>query len=282
MLGPRITVGAYTAFIGYYNDYGSAAYVGLSPYLRYYAVNRGDLMIFGQLSTGFSVDDFARVSAFSSISPQIGLHYPLAAGVLFTPTIGYYGIGQAYSALSLGVGLQLVLGKNNRPEGRAVSNFQRGTLMAGAQGVNLSLREQSTSYGTELGAYYFLTDRVALGVAVAAARAAERIRLSTGDEKDVSYVLGVGIGSRYYFSTARHVVWFAEAGVSYDRHIIQSSVRGNYRANYVYLLGGGGAQIFLRDNVALEVGPQLQHRVFNEQYRTELDFGLNLGIRFFL
>ena len=238
-------------------------------------------MLYGQLSTGFSIDNFKSLSAFDGLSALVGLHYPLVPGVLLTPSIGY-GRSEDYSVLFLGAGVQLVLGKNNRPEERAVGSFQRGDLLAGAQGVNLNFTESTTSYGTDLGAYYFLTERFALGVAMGLSRSGQRYISSAGDEKNVYYDLSAGIGTRYYLTTEQHTIWFVEAGASYDYDNVRSTISGSADRNAVQLLGGAGAQIFVRDNVALELGPQLRYNIVGQEYLPTVSVGMIFGIRFLL
>ena len=281
MLSSRLAVGAAGSFYAGRSDYGSTSYLGLAPFFRYYFMNRTNLMLFGELSTSAFLNNFARVTAFNSMSARVGLHYPLAAGVLLTPSIAY-GSSEGYNGVYIGAGIQLVLGKNTRPEERAVGSLQRGNMLAGAQAANLSFYDGEITYGTKLGGYYFLSNRFALGVTLGGSRSGQQYFNGIRDEKIVYYTIGVGLGTRYYLNTEQHILWFIEAGASYDKFIRQSRDRGYDDGDTAYVLGGGGAQIFLRSNVALELGPQLRYRLPGGLYNKRFDLGLNFGIRFLL
>ena len=281
MLSPRLAIGAAGSFYAGRSDYGSSSYIGLSPFFRYYVINRANLMLFGQLSTSAFINNFDRIAAFNSVGVQVGLHYPLTAGVLLTPSIAY-GRNDGYNGVSAGAGIQLVLGKNTPSEEQAVGRLQRGNILAGAQAINLRISNGEAAYGTSLGGYYFLSNRFALGVTLGGSRSGQQYFNGIGDEKIVYYTIGVGLGTRYYLNTEQHILWFIEAGASYDKFIRQSRDRGYDDGDTAYVLGGGGAQVFLRSNVALELGPQLRYRLPGGLYNKRFDLGLNFGIRFLL
>ena len=86
---------------------------------------------------------------------------------------------------------------------------------------------------------------------------------------------------RIYLSTQRYLVWYIDGGAHYWRSNTSIDPGGSSSSDGRFSLGlGGGAQIFVRDNVALEIGPQ--YRYFFAEGENFGLLGLNFGVRYFL
>ncbi len=145
-------------------------------------------------TTGYySEDDF---HAGEGASLQVGAQLPVADGVLLTSSIGY-SIVSGRNALYVSSGIELVLGKKDQSE-RPVASFLQGDVMLGGQSADLTLSRNISGFGLNLGGYYFLLDRLAIGGSLGAngARADNSV---TGTFREFRAVaVGVGLGSRYY------------------------------------------------------------------------------------
>ena len=107
----------------------------LNPYLRYYAINRPGLMVFGELATeGKAASGVVQLS--ENYRAATGGHLPLATGVLLTPRLDY-NFGDRRNSLTLGAGSELVLGAKDDGEDRSVATFARGSWMLGTQLISL-------------------------------------------------------------------------------------------------------------------------------------------------
>ena len=273
LLTDRLAVGgSLVGILGIGSGEGDGA-AALNPYLRYYAINRPDLMAFGQLNVGtLAVNQGEFFDEGYALSA--GVHLPLAAGILATPMASYQ-FNRGRNLFTVGAGVTLVLGKNNRPDERPAANLQRGDVLLGAQSLSLGTREGVLTFGGGLGGYYFLSSRFALGLALEGSRT--RIEFGQrGTDAFVSSRLGFGAGARYYLTTTGRSLWFTEIGISRDRYRVDDGFRTDFTVTQTSLLGGGGLQWFIRDNVALEVGPQLRYYTSDD----ELTVNANFGIRF--
>ena len=280
LLHHRWAVGAFTyadALVGEGDRY---TYFGLYPYLRYYAVNTDRLMAFGELSSGWSYSSYDDVSMLAGPTLAVGMHYSITPGVLLTPRLSYSINDDWPNTVALGGGVSLVLGRNNRPEERPVVRFERGDLLLGSQFVHVTSNQQISRFGLDLGGYYFLNDRLAVGGSVSTTLSRIVDFPSNGD-RSTDFTVGVGAAARYYLVTGRRLGWFGELGANYGNYIrrFERGNSGNWHSGWAAV--GLGAQFFIRDNVSLEVVPQVRH-LFNEYESQRYGPHINFGVRFLL
>ena len=271
----RLAIGSAVNGLLTVHDIGTDASLSLSPYLRYYLYNQARLMVFGEASVGTVIGD-DRSTVGDNVTLRLGGHYPLAAGVLLTPALTYQ-INQGRNIFSLGAGIELVLGPNNRPEARPTPTFKRGDVLLGGQFASLSALRNSVGVGAELGGYYFLHPRFAMGVAVQGSRFGGKWELGSRTQRIRSISYGLGVSSRYYLNARGRYRWFAEAGISFSHFDFRDDFAAT-EDNRTYLLGGAGMQWFVRENVALEVAPQLRY----DRRIEVLSSTVNFGVRFLL
>ena len=245
----------------------------LSPFARYYFLNRERLMVFGQVGSSLNNGPGQSVRAFDRLSLAAGLHLPVAQDVFFTPRLEYTAL-EGRNIFGVGAGLDIRLRDSEDGE-KAIGRVAEGQIMLGAESAGLGFRRNSVSGSFRVGGHYFLTDRLAAGVRLGAG-------FSRYDPEITGYNLrssnlDLGASARYYFNNERHVLWFAEAGGG--RAWQTNRIAGDPSSfNFSYLSAGGGAQIFLRERVSLEVAPQLDYNFATEK----LGAGLKFGFRFSL
>ena len=108
--------------------------------------------------------------------------------------------------------------------------------------------------GARLSGHYFLTDRLTTLGTAGVSNGSYQSGFFRNDSNDFSFNsfgYGLGLGSRYYLTTARHFGWLAQLDAGW-----------NHR-------------------VALEAGPQVQRLLFDEGGAQWL-LGLNVGVQFLL
>lgn len=272
MLTDRIALGTGLSASLYFGQ-GAGTNLLLSPFARYYFLNRSALMVYGEVGTSAGKNQDVFTGA-SSLNLSTGIHLPVAPGILLSPALTY-SINDGRNFVGVGAGIELILGKNGEEEGQATANLQRGDLLLGGQSFGAGFSKNVTNVGATLGGYYMLSERFALGGTLSASYVSLSNEGSTGD---VSFSGGgIGIGGRYYLNTQAHTLWFVETGASFgwERGKYASTVDKNSQP---YLLAGGGAQIFIRDRVSLEAGPQLRYATKAGGYA----LGGLFGVRFVL
>ncbi len=292
-LRDRLVVGTGVGVGLTYQD-GLSTGFGLSPFARYYFLNRSTLGVFAEAGTGISSyrygDSEREFSAFGQLDLSAGIQVPLAPGLLLTPAVGY-SVWEGSNTVSVGVGLELLL-QPDEDDAEVVGSFGKGTLTLGAQSAHLNFQESIFSGGFTAGGQYFLTDRVAVGAQLGLS--VLRVELPDSDpdlgNSQRAYSLGVGGSLRHYLGSPQRLRWFVDGGggVTYSRHTVQlsdGSTAGNGLISHTnqsinpYIAAGGGAQYFLRDNVALEVGPQLRYNLGDNSSQGRWLPGIHFGFR---
>ena len=291
-LRDRLVVGAGVGIgVSYVNPApsgGSSFYYAytLSPLVRYYVVNREKLGVFAQAVTGASIGK-GGFHGFGSLELTAGLQLPLSEGVLLTPTVGYDG----QNPINVGARLELRL----RPgeEGSPERGFEKGTITLGAQNARLSVRDRTVATAAEVGAQYYLTDRLAAGAQVGVDFLRVGYQEFSRREKNSDSGVGLSLGAsvRYYLTEPRRLSWYVDGGAAVTGYtgtyhewengvatgmLVQrrrSSLGGEFFA-------GGGAQYMLRQNLALEAGPQLSYTTGPgvRAWNYALAFGFRVGL----
>lgn len=281
-LADRFVLGGQLLFATGINTGGTSAY-SLTPYARYYFLNRPNLLGFAQLRSGIDrgiSGDEGEVTAFDEVVATAGLQLPIGRGILLTPSV-YYLAQSGRNTLGLTAGVELILGRNNRGEGAALAGFDRGSIMLGGTFLSAGFSKLVDSGGFSLGGYYFLTSRLALGVGIA--YGTTKVSLGSGIGRPAGDFtnsnFSIGLAPRLYLTTQQHLVWFVEAGIDWQRS--RSEFNQNLSMETLSsfsVSAAGGAQLFVRDNVALEFGPRLRYLTDED----EVLLGLNFGVRFLL
>jgi hypothetical protein len=275
----RLVIGAAT-ITG--TSFSTSGGIGVSPYLRYYLVNRTQLGIYGQVASNLLYDG-DEIKAFDRMEAGVGLQLPLMDNVRFGPLLQYVA-GPGRNFIHAAARIEFVLGKNTRSEERSVAGFGRGSMMFGGQLMSLSLRDDYASGEIEVGGSYFLTDRWALGLSLGVGATRYSFGELAGSRfsfQSSNYL--VSVAPRYYLASGKHIVWFVDASVGYQGQSIRffnSSGESRMSSDAIFATVGGGAQIFVRDNLALEMGPRLLRNW--RDGRPETSIALGLGVRFFL
>ena len=277
----RLVLGSGFAFGAEFGEYSGASY-SLSPYLRYYGINRPGVGVYAEARTQVTYAG-GTVYAADPVVVGAGLQFPLAPGIRVGPTVDYVIQGRNNS-IQAAARFELVLGRNNRPADKPVAGFQKGSIMLGSQLVSAMFREKFRTVGVVVGGHYFLTDRLTTAVNVGVENGYRDIGTSISTYVARWYSYSIGLGSRYYLTTQRQLVYFVEAGGGYERvggtmtrdDVVES--RRSFDGSLVTV--AAGAQLFIRDRVALEAGPQYR-RVFDTDDRYSI-LALNFGARFLL
>ena len=279
-LTDRLVLGA-SPGIGLYNtdgDWGGG--FALNPYLRYYLINQERLGVFGQVSTDLGVND-GGVYGFSSARLRTGLQLPLASGVRVGPTLDYF-VNSGRNYFTLGGNIEIVLNAEDAGQEQPVGTFSKGTVMLGGQLADVRVSKNFTGGDLHLGGHYFLSDRFAAGMSVGLGAGEQDYSSSAQDFFYRYNRQSVDLSARYYFTTGKRLVWYGEAGGGYFRSVRRSeSPFGSARLSEdgFSAFAAFGGQYFVRDNIALEFGPQLRQS-FGAARNT--NFGLSAGVRFFL
>jgi hypothetical protein len=265
-----------------YANFGSdGAAIQLSPYLRYYAVNTSELGIFGQITSPLTYVD-KETDVFSSVRIDAGLQLPLIDNVRVGPTLAYL-VQSGRNLATLGARMEVVFGRNTRSKEAPTASFGKGSYMVGGQSASLYLNKNGFGGNLTVGGFRFLTDRLAVGASLGIL--GDRYSFSFSNRSDrvftsTTYVLGVG--GRYYLGRPRRLMWYAEVGTGYIGTGSNDRIDGvNNRQGIggFYLAAGPGAQYFLRDNIALEMSPQVQTYFF--EGNMTLGLSVPVGVRVF-
>ena len=276
----RLVLGSGFGFAAGFGELSSPSY-SLSPYLRYYVVNRQSVGVYAEVRTVVSYVDRA-FSAVDLFTLGAGLQLPLAAGVRFGPTVDYV-IGGRNNYVRVGGRLELILGKTSRPADTPAAGFRKGSIMLGSQLVSATLRKKFRTAGVTVGGHYFLTDRLTAAVNLGVEDGYREYGRDPSLNVFRWYSYSLALSSRYYLTTQRQLVYFVEAGGGYERFggsVTTNDVedRSSHDGSLITVAAGG--QFFIRDRVALEAGPQYR-RVFD----TDATYGVlavNFGARFLL
>ncbi|WP_157974365.1 outer membrane beta-barrel protein [Lewinella sp. IMCC34183] len=266
----RVMVG--TALYGdFYLMEGGQSFLSLSPFLRYYFLNREKLRVFGEVGSrlGKAGENF---TAFDQLNLSAGLQIPLQSDVFFTPNLSYTAM-EGENNLGAGARLEIQLRERDGAE-KAIGSLRKGQLMLGAESIGIGRRSNFTSAGLSVGGHYFLSDRLAAGVTLGGNHFT--VQNTMTDQFIHSSNLTLGASARYYLNNEAHTLWFVEGGVgrAWQRQKTQGADAFSFGTTSASV--GGGAQIFVRERISLEVAPLLKY-----DFRTEkLGAGLNLGLRF--
>ena len=257
--------------------------VGLSPYLRYYAIKTPRLGIYGEVSSPFQYASSGGFYGFNALTLTGALQLPLSPRVRLGPALSY-ATSERNHALNLLARLEVILGKapGQWAEERTPS-FRRGMVMLGGQHGRISLAGGTFSLQLGVGGHYFLTDRFAAGLLVGGYIQERRENSSSQERVAGELLYYTTISGRYYLSTQRRVRWFTEFGTALTRQTKYrrptSQAFGDSSRNGIQLTGTLGGQYFLRDHLGLEFGPQLQRTLGTEGQTVA---SLHAGIRFLL
>ncbi len=277
----RLVVGANVGLGVAYADGMSGSY-RLDPFARYYFLNQPKLGVFGQVGTRiWGGREYS--SAFEQLDLQAGVQLPIAAGLLLTPAVEY-SVQEGRNYLSVGAGLELLL--RARTEGESPTpSFGKGTIVLGAQSASFLRRRRILQGGFTVGGQYFLTDQFAAGVQLGLGFYRVKSADFLGSVRDAygGLSVDVGLSGRYYLTTARRLVWFVDGGAGYVRNWTTSNVSLDTQTTADgYLSVGGGAQYFIRNNVALEVAPQFRYNLQGDGLNPRTSQGINFGFRVLL
>ncbi len=258
--------------------------IGLSPFVRYYPVNRARLGVFIEASTGVALSG-GELFAGEALRLTAGLQLPLAPGLRIGPDLSYH-LQEGWNTVSLGTRMELVLGRNTRSESTPVATFGKGSLMVGGQQASFNLRRDAKIVfgGFSLSAHYFLSNRLAAIGGLAFSATYGNLGTSQNDFIISGVSPSVTTGARYYLSSGRRLVWFMESRATYAANFDTSPDR-NGRDSYRYsvqLAGGGGGQYWIRDRIALEFGPEFRRVIESYDELSTSLISLNGGVRFLL
>ena len=258
-------------------EYGRQQFA-LMPYVRVYPLGNTPLMAYGELSSGLAYDG-EDTQAFKAARLAAGIHLPVGGRAFLTPTLAYQ-INEGPNALQIGAGLQLLL-RGEAGDEATPADFSRGRFQLGAEDVSVSLFDGGNTIGADAGAHFFVTDHVAVAALAGYQRSSSNYSFggSTPDRYFRFTRLHLGAGARYYLTTARRLVWFADAGVGRIWESLDTNVGVDYfDGSFTYLTAGGGGQYFFTSRLSGEAGPQLRYDLTNEQ----LIPGINFGLRYLL
>lgn len=269
----RLMLGSYVN--GYYTSQEqSFSRYDLTPFVRYYVLNREKLQVYGEIGSNITNSGNSSFSAFTSATLSAGVQVPLAPDVFFTPALSYFAHA-GRNSLTLGTGLQLRLGQREGEE-RVIGRMARGQFMLGANSVGLFRRRNYFSGNVNLGGHYLLTDRLALGL-TAGGNYADFDVTSSGFPTNTSGVV-LGTSARYYLNNERHVLWFAEAGAGRTWSRQKYRTQRDVTLSYTSLMLGGGAQVFIREHISLEVAPAIRYNTLTDAASLDLGFGIRFGL----
>ena len=247
----------------------------LQPRVRYYALNRSSVMAYVDAGTLLQYErDFS--STFEVLNLGLGVHLPLTDALLLSPRYGFT-VREGKNISSFGVSLDFLL--NRRADApAAVASFQKGDIMLGAGGLRLSAQDGLLGTSFTLGAQYFLLDRLAVGVQLG--QQGDYFRFSSQPVADADRLnlsnQHAAASVRYYFNQGRRLAWYTDVAFGYH----WSSIGGNVSLpdartdSNLFLNFGGGVQWFLRDKLAIEVGPQVRQRLPEDDWLIGAHFGL--------
>jgi hypothetical protein len=157
------------------------------------------------------------------------------------------------------IGLQAYLNPSSRKAAKsAVAGFRAGTWMLGSSTADLflGLNGEPFNYFTILPQVgYFVAPKVMLGWGVGIERIA--VKTSIGEVTNASYSVGPQL--RYYFNSAKRIVWFGEADYAFNRDV--NSFQGRETSSNFSTFGGKlGLNLFVSKNIAFELatGPRFR------------------------
>lgn len=248
-------------------------FIGIfQPSLRYYFVNQPRFMAFGRAATQLVFGEGLRNTG--NINLGAGVSLPLSWGILLSPLLSY-NIDEGRNSFSISAGIDILMGGRFRDGDAPQKTFARGDIMLGLNRHVTSFTERSVSSGMSVNGHYFLGGRFALGASLNY----DVLSLEFNDETFKSNRYGFGLSARYLINTGKRWLFFAEggAGIAIFR---QSGLTnfGEFRESEFLASANAGVQYWLRDNVALELGPRLD--IFLEENDTQ--FTLPIGVRFTL
>ena len=282
----RLIVGATGNIV--LNAYDGQGYgvIGLAPYLRYYAINREKVGLYGEVSSpvGYIYDRGGRTGlsntgfeGFQVAYLRAGLQLPVASGVRLGPTLDYL-VESGRNVLTVGAQIEVVLRKAEDKEAGPVANFGAGSVMLGGQLASIGFRQSGVFGSLAVGGYYFLADRLAAGVSVGLSGSRFGESFVT---KGLSFT--TELSARYYLTVARRLVWYAGAGgglITYRQWNDDLFNTPRMRGTDYAVSASLGGQYFVRDNIALEFGPHWRKVLDDEDSGKYV--GLTAGVRFFL
>ncbi|MEM6397474.1 MAG: hypothetical protein AAF741_14085 [Bacteroidota bacterium] len=253
---------------------GGESEVLFTPFARYYVLNNEDIMAYGALSYQLGSEDFSPAFGNNDLRLAGGVSLPLGSNVLFSPELGYQ-IGEFKNSFDLNFQLEFLLGSNRSDGSKAVGYRGKGVWMFGTQlgGALFGTDETNGIAQISPDAYYFLNQNFAVGANVTYTSVSQRTFFGEISESQINF----GVAGRYYFTAPKHTDFFVDLGL-------------NLAGPNAELFGVGdelffatdlavGADIWLRDRVALELGLNWRS-IFEEDGFNEI--GLLVGGRFSL
>lgn len=267
MVSNRFLVGGRTGIRSVFTEFTDWRTFDAEVFSRYYFRNAPALRVFGEFGGTFRVISFEGRGNDEKkliLGAGAGLSLNLTDGVFLTPLVSYDLLYSERNELTLNLGIECLLGSNNRPVEKVKGRYGKGSLMAGAYVGNLFLTSNETSFYLSPQAHYFLTDRFALGL-----NSGIGVRnYSNGSESKFHG----GISVRYFVTRGNHIDLFVHAGGG------AGSSAGIFRAPSTFYEGGMGVLLFLRERIALEAG--LSGNKYSDIGISELS--VSTGVRFFL
>ena len=90
-----------------------------------------------------------------------------------------------------------------------------GSVMLGGQLAEVGVRKNISFGALRVGGHYFLTNRIAAGLSVGARGSRQDNSTASQDFTYTTHQLSADLSARYYFTTGKRLVWYAEAGGGY-------------------------------------------------------------------
>jgi hypothetical protein len=181
--------------------------------------------------------------------------------------------------INFNIGLQAYLTTNGRKSAKsAVSGFRAGTWMLGGSTADLFLGLSDASYSfltirPQVG--YFVIPKLVVGLGVGF----DRVGGETSLGKFATTTVSVGPQLRYYFNSAKRVVWFGAADYAYNR-----IGEDDFDFNFSTFGFKVGLNLFVSKNIAFEwsTGPQFTRssgeiEIKRSVWNTQVGFNYFLG-----
>lgn len=249
--------------------------LSLTPFARYYfGVNKFAPFV----EAGYAMQNYylngENVGDNQNYKVGAGLNYFISPSLALEGKVSYThpvnDDSPAYKPVTLGIGLQFFLSRNQKAAKEPDQKFlEKGSWMVGG---NMSLAFSENEYQSHrinplVG--YFLTDKIATGLSAS-------YGYSGGPSNSMEAFTAAPF-MRYYFATSRFAPFaYAAAGVTASKYkYYEGEVSKDEDFTYQ---AGVGFNYFITKNVALE--SELSY--FRNDDNNQATLGLNAGLKFFL
>lgn len=271
VLSEKVLVGGSLGVFSFLGDGFSNTNILVSPYARYYFLNKPELMVYGQAQAGLLTgDDF--FGSRTSAQAAVGLSIPVTNAVLFSPELGYQ-VQEGSNVLALSLQTEFILGRHNRPEDKGIASFGKGSWMFGTSLGGFSIINRgANTYSLSPEVHYFLSNNFALGAGAAF--------VTTNFQGLAASNTLLSLKGRFYLESGKHFTPYIQLGGLFFNNGFTGDFGFPVSSESSFGLDGGiGGNLFIRDNLALEVG--IAGRSFPE-FDSGLIIGINFGARFVL